>query len=271
MKKLIGFILFLSLPAIFLAVYLRNEFANKNISSAHEAPSINDVYIDMQVQSYGYKSNLGEEIFEIPLFVSTKGDNKEIHKLNNKIAPLLNLYNGNYGFKQDEDTWEVKSYPFTSDSYLQVITTATIYPNYSTQGDVYSYNYDIKNEKIITLKDAYNKDHKSESEISNNIKELYKTLKSSEENTLVEVKIKGFLIGDTSIRYFVNLTLNNSETGDFSTIYTYNSSDNTLKEYDGVCLIDPNEPDKFVPELYFERADVKEKFYSNEYGYVENN
>ncbi|MEG1411030.1 MAG: hypothetical protein RSD36_14435 [Terrisporobacter sp.] len=262
MKKLLGLMLLMSLPLILFTAYSKHEYLNSSVSSAQETPTKDDVYIDMQIQKYGYKSNLGEEIFEIPLFVSKTGDNKEINKLNDSIAPLLNYYNGNYGFKQDEDTCEVKSYPFTSDNYLQVITTATIYPNSNSQGEIFSYNYDIKNEKILTLQDAYKKDKKTETQVINEIKTSFNKRRSNKKIKLLKIEVNCFLIDEDNIKYFIKINISNPKSKDINIICTYNSHESSLEEYDGICLINPKQPDKFEPYLCYERNDIKEKYYT---------
>ena len=96
---------------------------------------------------------IGSNIFEIPRF---EGEGEDAALLNTQLdqwtAPWLA---GWESVRNDDVYWyEVKSYPVCGRRYKQVVTTAIEYPNYGTDGDVFSFCYDSKKGRQLTLDDA---------------------------------------------------------------------------------------------------------------------
>ena len=254
--------LFIFVFCIFcLTACTKNEIINNTNTSDSEEMDDN-VHIDMRLQRYNNDSDYCEEIFEIPIFISNMA-NSELEKLNIKVSTLLDYYTGDYEGYSDEDTWNIISYPISNSNYLQVITTAISYPNYGTDGEVYSFNYDINNKKMMTLSDVYNYDKKSKDEIISKIKTLYSKSKIYDGSSLKKIDINGFLIIDDSVRYFVTIYENSPGIGYTDSIYTYDSSQMTLEKYVAPCLINPDLVDNDFSNLYCKRESVRESYFSN--------
>ncbi len=96
----------------------------------------------------------GDSIIEIPEFVAP-GDNPEIDSLNAKIYENhTKLYEEWKKAPNSVRGLEIKSeLSFANEEYVQAVVTQLEFPTYGTQGDIFSYNYDVKNQKAITLEE----------------------------------------------------------------------------------------------------------------------
>lgn len=156
-----------------------------------------------------------------------------IYKLNCKISEDLSKYDAN-----DDGEWqEIRSYPFESEKYLQVVMTAITYPNYATYGEAYSYNYDIINDKTISLDDAYNMLGTTEEDICSNIEKQVATVAFAGEK-FDKAEIEAFRIKpDDSMDFYVKIYFKSDNAEDNNRLFTFDYMTNELKPYDNYVLI----------------------------------
>jgi hypothetical protein len=75
-----------------------------------------------------------------PALAATDGRNPVIDEINDNIEATVY---GDYDTASGPDSWaDIRSYPFTSAEYLQIVTTGIVYPTYGTEGNVQSWVFD---------------------------------------------------------------------------------------------------------------------------------
>ena len=128
--------------------------------------------------------------------------------------------------------------------------TSITYPNYGTNGDVYSYIYDILNQKQVTTEEVVSRFNVDEEAI----KQLIEA--SLEENTsLISMKIQGArILDDGSADIYVMAELFYEGADEYNNIYTYSTADGQVHAYDGQNLCDPAGLDKLDPLLSYART-----------------
>lgn len=172
--------------------------------------------------------------------------NDAMYDLNRRISEdIYNVTQCVYqDASQDEVAWEeVKSYPFDGDKYMQIVTTAIVYPNYGTDGYVFSYNYDKVNKKAIKLEDAYTLAGTTEDDVVAGIK-AHESEMISDGESIEGVDIKGFRIKpDDTIEYYAIVSFKSTEAEDYDGIFIYDSAKDSITSYDSDVLIENNTDD----------------------------
>ncbi len=197
-------------------------------------------YFSMLYQDYG--KNL---IVELPSFVSLKWTDG-LSELNKRISEeIMDCYA--YDSDSDEGWAEIKSYPMTSEDYLQVVITAIDYPNYATQGEVYSYVYDIKNECALTNEDGLALAGITEQELYDLVASSYKPTDTS--SFYNHAELGGFRIKDGNVDFYLKLFIDNDEADNYNQIATYSMKSGKLLLHDGGVLIPDTEIDVMTPPL----------------------
>lgn len=209
-------------------------------------------YFNMYTQEYGYEIYEEEdskyyEIVEIPYFGTLNWDDTSFQGLNDRI--MEELYSAAEEGRSDEVTWpDIRSYVMTDDTYMQAVSTAIIYPNYATQGDVYSYNYDKKNQCEMTIEDGLKLAGTTEEELLSKTAAAY--MPDDKTSVYDRAELGGFRVKqDGSVDFYLKLFIKNPEADDFNQIATYQMSDETLQIYDGEVLIPDSEIDVFALPL----------------------
>jgi hypothetical protein len=131
--------------------------------------------IDFQIQEYG-DGQYGSGPVEVPIFAYDGAQpaldqfdhkNPELEAINMTIATdLLDPLNALLGGAEesgatsddtgDDQSWaEIRSYPFTSEEYLQVVSTLAVFPNYGDDGEVFSWVFDRKANKWVESETVY--------------------------------------------------------------------------------------------------------------------
>jgi len=111
--------------------------------AADSAPAITAV-----IQKYE-----GENVVEI---LALKGAENDfgVELFNNFVDFIVGDFYRKYEKNKDSDSWvDIRSYPFTSDDWLQIVTTLNEFPIYGTDGEIVSFNYDRKNKRYLTMVD----------------------------------------------------------------------------------------------------------------------
>ena len=209
-------------------------------------------YFNMYAQEYGYEVYEEEdsryyEIVEIPYFGTLNWDDTSFQGLNERI--MEELYSVAEEGRSDEVTWpDIRSYVMTDDTYMQAVSTAIIYPNYATDGEVYSYNYDKVNQREMTLEDGLKLAGVTEEELLKKVEAAY--VPDYDASVYDHAELGGFRVKqDGTVDFYLKLFIKNPEADDYDEIATYQMSDDTLHIYDGEVLIPDSEIDVFAPPL----------------------
>jgi hypothetical protein len=151
---------------------------------------------------------------------------------------------------------EIKSYPFTSDDYIQVVITNVVYPNYGTDGDLFSINYDKNTNMFVTTMVAMDQLGMTEDQLLNKVGEIYEPENS--DIAIQDVELTGFLYveGPSTplIKLLLEITVINPDGDTWKSFYSY------LPEYDELikltnteCLFDPYDMDQMDPPLNYQK------------------
>ncbi len=185
------------------------EATEDALTSALENAQENEagqVTIGMHMQLYGVsgvkeKTIYQDGIIEIPCFQSdVKSD--VVDALNEQIlSDLMPIYEDG----MEEERWpEIKSYLYSDENYEQVVTTGITYPNYGTDGDIFSYVYSKADQRAVTLSDAIAAAGTTEEELQQMITDAYGTL--SPDMILVKVRIAAFRYTNDGVHFYPMLT-----------------------------------------------------------------
>lgn len=208
--------------------------------------------IIMSRQSYDEDGS----IVEVPKFVS-EGKSSSIDKLNVSVSNSLANYVRGYGGVTDDtyEWYEIKSYPVSSEDYLQVVVTAVAYPNYATQGEAFSFNYDKKNDSILTLADALASFGSDTNDELDNIGALFEPY-AYEGDIYSHAVPCGFIIQNSGVIMIVRVFCRNELASDYDALFVYRTDSGTLSPYDGNILFDAGICDSFEPPLFYEQNTV---------------
>lgn len=272
MKKLFNSMLIVTLAASVsfgsiafqkTTVYAKTPAVSK-ISSSDKKDTIDnsETVITMMLQEY-----IGDNIAEIPMlqYDGTSpalkefgGKNPEIEMINNEIKyGILQTYNEFMDEGSDVYWMEIKTYPFTSDRYLQTVMTSIVYPNYGTDGTMWSYNFDKVENRRVSLEEVMAKLKLTKSIITENVINLYSP--ESKSISISKVEPVGFLISDgfegQVTQILLEVTVDNTEADSWICFYSYTPELEELKSLDGRYLFDPWSMDQMQPPLYYQNFD----------------
>lgn len=169
---------------------------------------------------------------DIPMFECLDFDNTAVTDLNKRIYDeLYSMTNDLYTEENYDITWlEIYTERYDSDEYVQAVTTAIEYPNYATEGDIYSYNYDVVNRKAMTNQDGLDLTGITEQEMYKNIKDKYKPEYDYDEYDHSEYK--GFcVLDDGTVDYYFVIYIKNEASSDRNALMVYHSKDGTIGKY----------------------------------------
>jgi len=186
--------------------------------------------------------------------------NPEIETLNNTIKAGIQKEYNEFMASSGNDPWwiEIKSYPFTSEKYLQIVTTSVVNPVHGTDGDMQSYNFSKKENRYITLEEVMAEWGFTEKILEENVKKLYEP--DDPGSYISKVEPAGFLFCGNTEPYTVFLlevTIDNPDAGDWKHFYAYepNAKNKQLEKFYRLdsynSLFDPYEMDQMDPPLYY--------------------
>lgn len=178
-----------------------------------------------------------DSVVQIPEFV-TQDNNPAVNTLNAKIKENhLKLYEEWKNHPDGIRQLEIKTYSVKTEPYVQAVVTQLEFPTYGTQGDVFSYNYDIKQEKVLTLDDALAQFNTTREEV------LAIPVWNLPNGTTVErAELQGFLIQNGKLDCYAKVFFTSPNSELYSMIYTIHVSDKTTQAYDGQTLLTPEAP-----------------------------
>ncbi|NLV85252.1 MAG: hypothetical protein GXY60_11860 [Spirochaetales bacterium] len=197
----------------------------------------------------------GDNIAEIPYIEYDGETNPEIESINRAMNQgLQRIYDD---FMEDpENYWiEIRSYPFTSPDYLQVVTTCCIFPNQGHNGDLSSINYDRKAKRWISNQEILDQLGMTEDDLSYKINKLFEP--ELPEEKIDTVKLGGFLIREGPEGHFVELLIEIMSTSPETSrpihnFYSYTPDLGQLLPMNLMCLFDPAEMDQMDPPLSYQ-------------------
>ncbi|HKM20836.1 MAG TPA: hypothetical protein VJZ01_02200, partial [Lachnospiraceae bacterium] len=198
----------------------------------------------------------GNNIAEI-LMISYDGEeNTEIESFNNTINFGIQQIYYNFIESADSDSWiEIRSYPFSSDNYLQIVTTCCTYPNYGTDGDLYSYNFDLKENRFLSIDDILEDLQLDRDSIADTVRGLLED-ENNDGATAKDVNVAGFLIiqgpSDPLIQLLLQVELEAPGGDPWNSFFGYTPELGELLPLNSECLFDPSDIDQMDPPLSYQ-------------------
>ena len=216
--------------------------------------SIIDAQINVFTQEYD-----GNNIAEI-LTMSSETENANIDRINGLILNDIQQPYNQFKANQDDYGWvEIKSYPFTSRDYLQIVTTYVEYPIYGTDGEIYSYNFSLTKGRYIELSEIMNDLGLTDAALTQKIQDLYARDVREEDESVIKVTAKGFLITanydespEPVTQLLLKVTIQHPGADSWESFFSYIPQTDELLRLQS-DLFDSNEPDKMDPPLWYER------------------
>jgi hypothetical protein len=237
------------------------------ISTAKDTPTDNPSTPTESSQSVGENARIGfltqeykdGNIAEIPYIEYDGETNPEIESINRAMNQgLQRVYDDFMNDPGDnaamDQIIEIRSYPFTSPDYLQVVITSVFFPNYRLDGNITSINYDIKADKWIALQDIMSGLGLDEDRLMYNIGKLYEPVIPGQ---LIEaVAVKGFLIREGPeglvTELLLELTADGEDDDPWQFIYSYTPELNQLCILNNICPFEPSLMDRMDPPLSYQ-------------------
>ena len=221
-----------------------NSPSGNQVIISNDDPQSSLFSIAMHVQEY-VESN----IVEIPEFV---GSSIEIDKLNAAInEDIVEPFHVFMSEKQDHQWVEIKTYPFSSADYLQVVITYTILPNYGDNTKIFSYVYDIELDSYVTVSESLGYNGFDSEEMIAYIIRHTEDLNIGLSPVNVELAALRYFGG--LVEFLTSVEFINPEDGtSYFEYYSYiPGSDYELNQLDSRILFDPYDMDEMVPALSY--------------------
>jgi hypothetical protein len=200
----------------------------------------------------------GDNIVEIPYFEYGGAQSAALESINRAYNQGLQQWYTDFTENAAQGEFvEIRSYPFTSRDYLQVVTTYCTFPTYGTDGDLESVNYDIANDEWITLDDAMESAGLDNETLSQNVSQLFEP--EFEGQVLEDIRAAGFLIYNDGgaageyVQFLLEITTANEDGDPWKAFYSYHPAFDDLFRMNGQCLFDPFDPDQADPPLAYQR------------------
>ena len=149
-------------------------------------------------------------------------------------------------------TLEIKSYPFSNENYLQIVSTLCEFPVYGTDGQIYSYNYDIKNNTAITLDEIVAKYNITDQDLLQSISTKFKPESETRQITLIEPAAFR-IISDDEAEIYVYVHSDDPNSTPDSRIWKYNTKSKGCSQYNGTALFSADVPDQMNPPLLYQQ------------------
>ena len=166
------------------------------------------------------------------------GKNSEIERLNDDIRRDIQTRYDDFieahGYDNFEWT-EIYAYPFADEKALQIVVVLNEYPNYGTDGEVFSYYFDLVGNHYITLDeklDEYGLSRETVGETAD-ILELY-----AEENVVQGIEAAGFVTHNGETHFLLMLDLFTEGADSWSYFYDYCPGKSTLTQMNPNYLFD---------------------------------
>ena len=248
-----------------------DDFSNINTDSAKLSVLVQD-----------YENDNIAEILSIS-YDTTQADLEEYGGINPEIESFNQTVNAGvaqsyYNFinKNTYNSIDIRSYPFTSSDYLQVVTTTcNINLDIETEEDLYSYNFDLKNNKFLSINDALKSSQLDKNTLiqtlENKIPEYIKNLYLYPDITIDNLSVAGFLYKQGASGYVTEFLLqaevstSSDEADKRNYIFSYIPKLDELSILNSTCLFDPYDMDQIDPPLSYQKNQDTEVDVSNIY------
>lgn len=221
-------------------------------------------YIDMVLQKYPSEevssgdSALNPTIEEVPYFCCNKEKNEAVEELNARISYEIMEF---AMAKEDKQEWhEICSYPVTNSKYVQVVVTYSRWPNYGTEGNLTSYNYDVANSVAMGLEEALKLCNMTFEEVFSGIEKAY--VPENEGDVYDRAEYDGFFVlQNGSIDFYATIYVNNPNAEPFNRIIAYNTEKKELRYIfeSETGVVSEKMVDTYIPNLTHGKQDVTEK------------
>jgi hypothetical protein len=192
-----------------------------------------------------------------PNQAATERQGNEIDTINDNIKSTLDsALNSTSG----GDSWaEVRSYPFTSADYLQIVTTSVTYPSYGTEGDVYSWVFDRHTNAWIQPDSVYAEAGLTGDSLKKAVSAAFVPNSPTESVATVEPSAFRYVPGANGWHpeFLIKVTVANQGAEPWDGLYSYTPADaggKPLTKLNATCLFDPAEMDTMDPPLMYARG-----------------
>ncbi len=226
---------------------------SKEQSAEKEQSAVTDVRIGFIMQEYN-----GDDIVEIPYFEYEGERNDALESINRAYNQGDVRVYEEFIANRNEGEWiEIRAYPFTSDKYLQVISTVCTFPVYGTSGYAFSVNYDIPNNEWITVSQAMEREGIDDDTIRADVEVLF--VPEFDGQTFSDIKPAAFLIREDDsgefTQFILEITTLNTDGDEWISFFSYTPKYQQLVMLNGLCLFDPSELDQMQPPLAYRRSE----------------
>lgn len=230
-------------------------------SNSHKAAKDIAVRAVMDVQSYENGS-----IVEIPRlyynsesrFLSEQGGEiPDIKLINSSIEKSFKANYEQFRKEKRKGCIDIRTYPFDSERYVQLVITYNEYPTYGTDGFLQSFCFDKLKNELITAEERLRHDSITLPELKEKAKELYTS--EYEGDFLSDASLSGFVILEDRTLYLMTLTVRNENSPTRILFYSLSLSENSLKRLDKDMLFDKGLLSRLDPPLYYDREEGANK------------
>jgi hypothetical protein len=233
------------------------------------APSLQPLAADNSATAIQMAANerSGQNIGEIamiaydshsPALASNGGKNPEIEKINDAIRNgALRRYNA-FRAKNGNGWVEAKSYPFTSERYLQIVMTYVEHPSRGSDGEIFSYNFDKQENLAISLETVLKEQGlDGEGAFLKKAKSLFRP--QAKGLKMAFAVPKGFLVpkGGGAAEILFEGTLAKAGESPWVHFFCMSLAKGEVRQLNSEILFPPQEMDRTSPPLFYEAGDVE--------------
>ncbi|MDR3365322.1 MAG: hypothetical protein LBS91_10335 [Clostridiales Family XIII bacterium] len=253
MKKITHIIsmITVSVLALLLGAGCGGDSGGGSAGGGGEAAGNSKIAISVVTQEYS-----GDNIVEILTLENSGGENPEVDSLNSAVGSGIGQRYADFEKNHADGEWiEIKSYPFTSEDYLQIVTTCSTYPSYGTDGDLYSYNFDKRQNKFLALQEVMDGLGLDNAALTANVKKLYEPEAPSMSASAATAA--GFLLqpgadGPVTL-LLLKVDIENTESEPWSSFFVYVPAYDSLSKLDAKYMFEPGDLDVMDPPLSYAR------------------
>jgi hypothetical protein len=148
----------------------------------------------------------------------------------------------------------VWAYSITDENYIQIYNTVFEYPTYGTEGDLFGFVYDMKNDDYITLDEYMSANGTSEDELTEKITAFWSENYPDEIIGTIDIKTFNLMQGPDGeylASYLFEMDTSTAEAEEpWKGFYTYTPYDGDVWEMNSDQLFDPYSLDEYDPPLH---------------------
>lgn len=176
--------------------------------------------------SEGEEERVNRSVEEIPYFCCNREINKGVEELNGRISSEIMEF---ATAKESEEEWhEICAYPVTTTKYVQVVVTYSRWPDYGTDGNLKTYNYDVTNSCAMGMNEALTLSELKIDELYGEIKDAF--VPANDGGEYIKAEYNGFLVRkDGSVDFYVTIYLDNNVAEPYDRLAAYNPKTKELR------------------------------------------